>query len=202
MSWVSQDNRSLWTVTATASQSGYPASNVADGNTGTSWWSGANIPQSLMVDRAGNAGTSIDTMLITPVSGDYPKACTVYHSDDGSTWTQIGSASGWPSDATDRFLNFTATTKRYIKVTFTASSGSWVRVAELYLGIGGLGNVRSTQAVTEAVYQGTPKVRVTQVATEALFTGNPKARVSQVVVEVVFRNPKTVYPKIQQFILP
>lgn len=204
MSWVSQDDRSLWTITATFSSSGNPATYAADGNTGTDWVSGESIPQSLIIDRGGNSGTSIDTVVITPSvgSGDNPLAATFWHSDDGSSWAQIGSGSDWPRNNTERYANFTSTTKRWFKATFTASTGGWVRVAEIYLGTGTPGNVRVTQAAVEIAYAADAKVRATQVAVDVAFTANPKICVTQVAVEIAFRNPKAVYPKIQQFILP
>lgn len=62
-------------------------------------------------------------------TGDYPRGYTVTTSTDGVTWsTAVASAAGTGQFTT---VPLTGAPVRYVRITLTASSGSWFSVADV-----------------------------------------------------------------------
>lgn len=123
-------DRTGWAVTASATASGSSPSNIKDGNSATRWTTG--VPQTsgqwLQVDMGATETFNQVQLDNSTDTGDYPRAYTVQVSPNGSTWTQVAAAAGFPS-ATP--INFPAVAARYIKITQTGSSTSWWSIDEL-----------------------------------------------------------------------
>jgi glucosylceramidase len=60
--------------------------------------------------------------------GDYPRGYTVTTSTDGTSWQTAGSGSGSGQFTT---VPLTGAPIRYVRMTLTASSGSWWSVADV-----------------------------------------------------------------------
>ncbi|SFB06111.1 O-Glycosyl hydrolase [Cohnella sp. OV330] len=79
------------------------------------------------------AAQTFDTVELNagPAPGDYPRAYTVYVSNDGSNWTPVASGEG--AGAVAR-VSFAAVTARYVNVNQTGTAGSnWWTIAEFNL---------------------------------------------------------------------
>jgi glucosylceramidase len=132
-----QINPAHWTATANPPGPADPcctgdvAANAVDADASTRYSTGtAQAPgQYLQVDF-GQAINAKSIVLDTGVStGDYPRGYTVTTSTDGVNWiTAVSSAQG-----TGQFtnVNLNGAPVRYVRVTLTASSGSWWSVADV-----------------------------------------------------------------------
>ncbi|MFI2708119.1 discoidin domain-containing protein, partial [Nocardioides sp. CER28] len=123
---------SLADATATATSSPADAALAIDADASTRWSSGtAQAPvQSLTVDlgkRTAFARVAVDA---GDNLGDYPRGWTVSVSDDGTAWRDVASGTG-----TGQLINADVppTTARFVRVTQTATSGSWWSIADLRL---------------------------------------------------------------------
>ena len=129
-------SRAGWTVTATNSDAAHLPAAAVDANNSTYWWSGANVPQSLIVDM-GSAQTfaAVSVLPSSTFGSDRPTGIDVYVSTDGITWgAAVASVTGLANDATEKIVIFASQTKRYVKVTITTSTGGWTQVGELNIG--------------------------------------------------------------------
>lgn len=125
-------DRTGWSASASASNTGEPPSNALDGVFNTRWSSGQ--PQSegmsFQIDM-GKAQSFRSIALDCGASGgDYPRGYQVFVSNDGSTWGNP-IATGQGSNGYT-LIAFPQQSARYIKVVLTASSGSWWSIAEFY----------------------------------------------------------------------
>jgi glucosylceramidase len=138
-----QVNPQGWTATASPAGPADPcctgdvAANAADGDASTRYSTGAaQAPgQYLQVDF-GRAVSARQVVFDTGVStGDFPRGYTVTTSTDGVSWSTVASGQG-----TGQFtaVNLNGTPVRYVRMTLTASSGSWWSVADVraYTGSG------------------------------------------------------------------
>ncbi|WP_220136715.1 discoidin domain-containing protein [Streptomyces himalayensis] len=126
-------DRTGWTVTASATESGGTPAKVKDGDAGTRWSTGA--PQTggqwLQVDMGATHTFNqivLDTAKNSTEENDYPRGYTVQVSSDGSTWTQVAAGTG-SRKATA--INFAAARGRYVKITQTGTSANWWSVGEV-----------------------------------------------------------------------
>jgi hypothetical protein len=117
------------TVTATSSLSAYPASNAVDGNASSYWESNNNaFPQSLTVDL-GTSRTVARVVLKLPPDpawGARTQTLSVSGSTDGSAYSTIVGSTGYrfdPATGNTVTINFTQTSQRYLRLTFTANTG-------------------------------------------------------------------------------
>lgn len=126
-------SRAGWTPTA-SNVSPYPTDvlpNMLDGDTDTRYSSGTAQTSGMWVEvDMGQAQTFSKVVLDSASSiGDYARSADVDISNDGTTWTKVGSI---VSDGQQiQLASFTAQTARYIKVINTGSSGNWWSIAEL-----------------------------------------------------------------------
>jgi Tfp pilus assembly protein PilX len=127
---VSNTNLSLTaTASASSAESGKPASNANDGNTGTEWRaSTAGNGQWLRMDHG--SATTVNRIVVLE-KDNIDGISAVEYSDNGSTWTAVSGLSVVESPSKTWTSNFTSTSHRYFRVVFTASgSGDKVRVKE------------------------------------------------------------------------
>ena len=124
-------SRAGWSASASASNSGEPASNMLDSDTSTRWSSGAGQTngQSFQVDLGSTqtfSGLNLDTGSAS--TGDYPVGYQVFVSANGSSWgSAIATGAGTGQQTR---ITFATQTARYVKVVETGSSGSWWSIAE------------------------------------------------------------------------
>ena len=129
---MNQWSRGGWAVTASSSYSGYPASNVLDGNTSSAWSDNASLPATLDIDM-GFAQT-LGGLTMTPDSCCHPKDYEVYLSSDGSTWGSAIATGTWANDNINKTAYFSPQKLRYARLKIlTKWSGGTSHVAELYL---------------------------------------------------------------------
>ena len=124
-----------WTATADPSGPSDPccstdvASHAIDDDASTRYSTGtAQTPgQYLQVDL-GRPQRVVRFELDTGAStGDYPRGYSVAASTDGTTWSTVGTGAGSGQFTT---VDLPGRTVRYLRVTLTASSGSWWSVAD------------------------------------------------------------------------
>jgi hypothetical protein len=127
---VSNTNYSL---TATASASSVNGSNVAanakDDDDGTHWKSDVNGSGSWLQMDYGSA-VALDQIFVEEES-NVTGISAVEYSDNGSTWTAVSDLA-ITEDGKDWTCDFTSTSHRYMRVTFTASSSKKVEVDEMH----------------------------------------------------------------------
>ncbi len=116
-------------VTASGYTQSYVPANAVDGNTGTYWESTDNaFPQWLQVDL-GSATSVSRIVLDLPPSTAWAtrtQTITVQGSTDGSNYTTLAAAAGYtfdPATGNTATITFTASSVRYLKLTFTANTG-------------------------------------------------------------------------------
>ncbi|MFG1876469.1 choice-of-anchor D domain-containing protein [Sphaerisporangium sp. NPDC049003] len=116
-------------TTETSHSQVYGSGNAVDGNASTYWESANNaFPQSITVDL-GSAVTVGRVVLKLPPATDWAtrtQTLTVLGSTDGTTFTNVvGSATYTfnPATGNTATITFPATSRRHLRLTFTANSG-------------------------------------------------------------------------------
>jgi hypothetical protein len=116
-------------VTASGYTQNYVPANAVDGNTSTYWESTDNaFPQWLQVDL-GSATSVSRVVLDLPPSTAWAtrtETVSVQGSTDGSNYTTLAASAGYtfnPATGNTVTITFTASSVRYVKLTFTANSG-------------------------------------------------------------------------------
>jgi hypothetical protein len=116
-------------VTASGYTQNYVPANAVDGNTSTYWESTDNaFPQWLQVDL-GSATSVSRVVLDLPPSTAWAtrtQTVSVQGSTDGSNYTTLAASAGYtfnPATGNTVTITFTASSVRYVKLTFTANSG-------------------------------------------------------------------------------
>jgi hypothetical protein len=116
-------------ATASGSTQSYAPANAVDGNTSTYWESTDNaFPQWLQVDL-GSATSVSRIVLDLPPSTAWAtrtQAITVQGSTDGSNYTTLAASAGYtfnPATGNTATITFTASSVRYLRLTFTANTG-------------------------------------------------------------------------------
>ncbi|HEY1011949.1 MAG TPA: discoidin domain-containing protein, partial [Herpetosiphonaceae bacterium] len=121
-----------WVATASSTEAnGSPARGI-DRNAATRWSGGLGqaAGQWYQVDL-GQATSFVGVVLDAGAStGDYPRGYQLQVSANGSTWTNAASGAGSGQVTT---IATGAQSARYVRVTLTASSGSWWSIHELTL---------------------------------------------------------------------
>ncbi|MEU0885405.1 discoidin domain-containing protein [Lentzea sp. NPDC005914] len=135
---------SSYTMSASASGSGHPASAAADGNYQTYWDATGAGTVSLRFDLGSAKKVSYVALNQREDSTTYPasgsariKNYNVYTSNDGSNWTNVKSGS-LPNHRGVQFIDLPAnTTARHIRVEKTSTQGkAQLRIDEAWLGSG------------------------------------------------------------------
>jgi hypothetical protein len=116
-------------VTASTSTQTYVPTNAVDGNTSSYWESNNNaFPQSLQVDLGSSVTIGRIVMNLPPASSwaARTQTITIQGSTDGTTYTTLVPSQGYtfdPATGNTASITFTATSVRYVKLTFTANTG-------------------------------------------------------------------------------
>ena len=117
--------------TATADPGADTAASAVDGDASTRYTTGTGqAPGQYLQADLGRAIPARQVVFDTGTStGDYPHGYTVAASIDGVTWsTVVASAAGTGQFTT---VPLTGAPVRYVRITLTASSGSWFSVADV-----------------------------------------------------------------------
>jgi hypothetical protein len=117
-------------MSASSSVNGAQTPNYANDNNTSSYWESANnsFPQWLQVDLG--ASTSVGRIVITlPPStswGTRTQTLSVLGSTDGTTFTTVVASAGYtfnPATGNTVTITFPATSRRYLRLNFTANTG-------------------------------------------------------------------------------
>jgi alpha-L-fucosidase len=136
------------TATATASKSGFPASNLVDGSYVNYWDNNGTLPVSITLDQ----GTSRKVQYLAVNQREWSVTSSssssariqnykVFDSTDGTTWTQVTSGT-MPSARGVQFIDLGIASTRYVKLevdsTWAASTSTkyykQLRIDEIWLG--------------------------------------------------------------------
>ena len=114
-------------TSASASNGGYPAANVTDGNQGSYWEGPGNaFPQTLQVDL-GHSVAVDQVVLKLPASwGARTETLSVQGSADGASYSTLSASQGRafaPGTANTVTISFTAAGARYVRLNITANTG-------------------------------------------------------------------------------
>jgi hypothetical protein len=163
------------TATAGSSASGYPASNVNDGNTSTYWESldGAAYPQTLTLNFGKVESLGSVTLTLPPSTAwtTRTETLSVLGSNNGTSWTTIVASAGYtfnPSTTPSNTVSFNlpaGTSYQYLQLSFTANTGwtaAQISEFEVYSGTTGSG---------EGPFGGTPAAIPGTVLAENYDTG-------------------------------
>ncbi|SDY25132.1 Pectate lyase superfamily protein [Micromonospora pattaloongensis] len=116
-------------VTETSHTDVYVATNAVDGNANT-YWESANhaFPQSLTVDLGSARSVSRLVLKLPPISAWQTRTQTlsVLGSTDGSSYSTVVNSAGYtfnPASGNSVTISFAATSRRYLRLTFTGNTG-------------------------------------------------------------------------------
>ncbi|TCC27199.1 CARDB domain-containing protein [Kribbella speibonae] len=113
------------TLTASSSLGEYPSTNAGDGNANTYWESSNNaFPQWLQADLGATKDVNQATLKLPSSWGPRTQTLTVQGSANGSSFTTVVSSTAYTFSGTNAVtINFTNTSVRYVRLTFTANTG-------------------------------------------------------------------------------
>lgn len=123
-------NRSEWKVSSNVNSGGTSPKNAIDGDVSTRWDSGRNQVSGEYYQIDLGMAHFIEGIDLDSKSSyyDYPRAYTVYVSNDAQNWTQITSGKGMPELTKIQFPKVSA---RYIKIVQTSVDGNYWSIHEL-----------------------------------------------------------------------
>ncbi|MDQ1701589.1 MAG: hypothetical protein QOF57_841 [Frankiaceae bacterium] len=142
----------------------FVAANVADGNQSTYWEGPASYPSWVQIDLG--ASTSIDQVILKlPTAwGNRTQTLSIDGSSDGTTFSTLSASSArtFTSGSNSVPIGFPAASARFVRVTFTANTGSTggqLSELEVYGASGGspnlaIGKVMATSGYTQAYVPG------------------------------------------------
>ncbi|HEV8555512.1 MAG TPA: discoidin domain-containing protein [Actinophytocola sp.] len=116
-------------VSETSHTQGFVAANAVDGNADTYWESANNaFPQSITVDIGAALSVSRVVLKLPPSAAWQTRTQTlsILGSTDGSSYTTVVNSAGYtfnPATGNTVTIPFTATTRRHLRLTFTANTG-------------------------------------------------------------------------------
>jgi hypothetical protein len=154
------------TATASSNASGYPATNVNDGNTSTYWESldGAGYPQTLTLNFGKEESLGSVTLTLPPLSAwtTRTETLSVLGSNNGSTWTTVVPSASYtfnPSTTPSNTVSFnlpSGTNYQYLELSFTANTGwSAAQISEFEVFSGTTGSGEGPFGGTPAAIPGT-----------------------------------------------
>ncbi|MEV5965370.1 CARDB domain-containing protein [Kribbella sp. NPDC051952] len=113
------------TLSVSSSIGPYPGSNAGDGNPNTYWESNNNaFPQWIQADLGAATDVNQVTLKLPAGWGTRSQTLMVQASTNGSTFsTIVGSTAYSFSGSNTVTINFTATSARYVRLSFTANTG-------------------------------------------------------------------------------
>lgn len=115
-------SRTGWSIQAHASYNGYLPSLILDGEEETHWLSGSFQSNGDWVQIDMGATKTFNRIRLLSADNDYPRAYSIYVSNDGSNWGNIVSSGVGSSDITD--IQFNQQIARYIKIVQTGNSNT------------------------------------------------------------------------------
>jgi hypothetical protein len=116
-------------TTETSHVQTYVSGNAVDGNASTYWESANNaFPQSITVDLGSATSVGRIVMKLPPATSWATRSQTVAvtGSTDNSTYTSVVGATSYtfnPATGNTATITFPATSRRYLRLTFTANTG-------------------------------------------------------------------------------
>jgi hypothetical protein len=113
------------TLTAGSSLGAYPSGNAGDGNQNTYWESNNNaFPQWIQADFGAANDVNQVTLKLPSGWGARSQTITVQGSTNGSTFSTLVASTAYSFSGTNTVtINFTTTSARYVRLTFTANTG-------------------------------------------------------------------------------
>jgi hypothetical protein len=120
---VSNTNLSLTATASASSSSGsHPAGDANDDDTGSYWESNVNGNGSWLQMDHGSAVTV--NQIVIEEQNRIDGISALEYSDDGSSWTAVSGLSVVESPSKTWTCDFTSTSRRYFRATFTASASN------------------------------------------------------------------------------
>jgi hypothetical protein len=116
-------------ITASGSQGGFPPGNAVDGDANSYWESNNNaFPQSLTVDLGASRSVGRIVLKLPPSSawGTRTQTLSVLGSTDGANFSTVKASAGYtfdPGTGNTATITFPATSRRYLRLSFTANTG-------------------------------------------------------------------------------
>jgi Pectate lyase superfamily protein/F5/8 type C domain/Abnormal spindle-like microcephaly-assoc'd, ASPM-SPD-2-Hydin len=193
------------TMTASTTDSGFPATNANDGNTSSYWESndGSAYPQTLTANLGSSYPLSSVTLDLPPSTAwsTRTETLSVLGSTNGTSWTTlVPSATYTFNPATGNTVSFnlpSGTTDQYLELSFTANSG-WTAAQlsefEIFPGSGGGGTPTATLAASPTSLSfGSQTVGSTSAAQTVTIsnTGSAAASVSSIAASGAFAETNT-----------
>ena len=181
------------TMTASSTESGWPATNTNDGNTSTYWEStdGAAYPQTLTANLGASTALGSVTLDLPPATSwtTRTETLSVLGSTNGSSFTTlVPSATYTFNPSTGNTVSFnlpSGTADQYLQLSFTANSG-WTAAQlsefEIFPGSGSSGGSASLTASPTSLSFGNETVGSTSAAQSVTITntGSAVAAISSV----------------------
>ena len=114
---------------ASASLKSSAAVNAIDGNAGTRWDTGTGMAAGQWFQVDMRTATTFDRVVLDASGspGDYPRGYRVSVSDNGTSWVDVAAGAGSSAIVN---VGFSSQTKRFLRVTQTATAGSWWSIHE------------------------------------------------------------------------
>lgn len=122
-----------WTASASSSGSGDTPGNALDWNSSTRWSTGAAQSGGQWFQVNLGAKKVFDQISLETRSGDdwdFPQAYQIQVSGDGSTWTTVGSGTGFGHKMV---LPFAPQYAQYVRVVQTGAATNWWSIAEFHV---------------------------------------------------------------------
>ncbi|GAA0594612.1 CARDB domain-containing protein [Kribbella sandramycini] len=113
------------TLSASSSVGGYPANNAGDGNQNTYWESSNNaFPQWIQADLGATTDVNQVTLKLPAGWGARTQTLTVQGSANGTSFNTVVSSTAYSFSGSNVVtIDFSATSARYVRLTFTANTG-------------------------------------------------------------------------------
>jgi F5/8 type C domain/Pectate lyase superfamily protein/Abnormal spindle-like microcephaly-assoc'd, ASPM-SPD-2-Hydin len=192
-------------ITASSSESGYPATNANDGNTSTYWESsdGAGYPQTLTVNLGSDVSIG-SIVLDLPPATDWTtrtETLSVLGSTNGSSYSTLVASAGYtfnPSTGNTVTISLpSGTSAQYVQLSFTANTGwtaAQISEFEIFSGGGSSGGGSASLAASPtSLTFGSTTVGSTSAAQTVTVTnsGSAAAAISSVATTGPFSQTNT-----------
>ncbi|MHA6483343.1 discoidin domain-containing protein [Paenibacillus sp. strain BS8-2] len=123
-------SKSGWTASASNQYASLPASQAIDNNVNTRYTSGASMYNGMKYTIDLGSAKTFRKLHVLTTNINYPRAFKFLVSDNGSSWTQVTTASGSPHAFE---ITFAPQTKRYVRIELTQGVPDWLDFYELTL---------------------------------------------------------------------
>jgi len=191
-------------ITASSTESGYPATNANDGNTSTYWESsdGAGYPQTLTVNLGSDVSIGSIVLDLPPLSdwSTRTETLSVLGSANGTSFSQIVASAGYtfnPSTGNTVTISLpSGTSTQYVQLNFTANTGwtaAQISEFEIFPGGGSSGGTATLSASPTSLSFGSITVGTTSAAQTVTVTnsGSAAAAISSIATTGPFSQTNT-----------